>query len=412
MQIVQRRVHMKKLLVLILTICMLLTAMAGAAFGAEADTIKEAPDIKIVMEGAITKYKNVPVSVKGSNLLPLREMLVNLGVPNDDEHIIYNSEDKSVAIKYGQTTILLKIGDTKAYVNDEPLTLNAAPVLYKNSTYIPIRFVAEALGKKVVWDGATRSVLVCDKASFESIEELLKKSNEASANVKKYRIGMDIDAVSGSGAVKFGIGIKADAAVDKAGKKMYMEMLIKMLGLELNVDSYFADNKTYTSSPFDGAWEMKTYTDKEYEEMFESQTITNPINVREALCAGLVLEENAADNEIVLSGDVYLADLYANALEQQGSILGSDQDTIKSPKTFDTYDLRMIIDKDTYLLKSLVMKVSAVEDNNGQKVTTDITVTLSFSDYNGDFKVIVPDEVKQNAVEAETTDGSGGKSKS
>jgi hypothetical protein len=397
---------MKRVLVFILAVVVLTAAMTMTAFGAEADSVKEAPDIKIVIDGALTSYKNVPVSVNGSNLLPLRELLVNLGVPNDDDHIIYKSADKSVTIIYGQTTILLKIGDTTAYVNGEPIKLNAAPILYKNSTFIPIRFVAEAMGKKVVWDGKTRTVLVCDAAKFESVQQLLNKSNEAAAKVGKYKMGMELNATVDSGAMKTIFGVKADAAVDKAGKKMHMGLLMNMLGIEIKSDSYYADNKAYSLNPLNGQWEKKTYTEKEYNEMFESQA-NNQIKTEEALCAGLVIDENAGDDGIVLSGDVYLADLYNNTLEQQSSLLGKDADTAENTPKFDTYNIRIVLDKDTYLVKSLVMKVSAQEDNgSGQKQKTDVTVSMSFSEYDGGFSVVVPEEVAKKAVEVKTDEKS------
>ncbi len=400
---------MKKFFMLMAAVIILLTAMTGTAFGADAASIKEAPDIKIVMEGSLTTYKNVPVSVNGNNLLPLREMLVNLGVPNDDEHIIFNSKEQSVTIISEQTTILLNIGETTAYVNNSPVTLNAAPVLYNNSTYIPVRFVAEALDKKVVWDGSTRTVFISDRARFESIEQLLKKSNEAAAKADKYKMKMDINAVSGTGALKFTIGVKADAAVDKPGKKMYMEMLVDMLGAEVNSDTYFADNKSYAVNPITGEWEKKTYTDKEYEQLFQAQTNVNSIKAEEAMCAGLVQKESANADEIVLRGDVYLADLFKNALAQQNSVMGTD--TAENPPRFDTCNLQMVLDKNTFLLKSLDMKVSAEENNNGQKVTTDITVITNFSDYNGDFNISVPDDILQGAVETKPDAGDGGSGK-
>lgn len=391
---------MKKLLIMIMAAVVMLSSLTGTVLGAEADTVKEAPDIKIVMDGALTTYKNVPVSINGSNLLPLRELLVKLGVPNDDDHIIYNSEDKSITIIYGQTTILLKIGDNTAYVNGEPLTLNAAPILYKNSTYIPIRFVAEALGKKVVWDGKTRTVLVCDEARFDSIQQLLTKSNEAAAKVKKYKMSMKVTAETKTGAMKSTFSIMADSAVDKAGRKMSMEMLIKMFGIEFSSDSYFADKKAYSVNPLTGQWEMKTYTDKEYNEMFQSQANSNSIYVQDALCAGLSLAENTDDGDIVLKGDVYLADLYNSALAQQAGRFGSDPAEIANASGFDSYDLRMVLDKDTYLIKSLVMKVTADADaGNGVKEKTDIAVVLGYSDYDGDFEISVPEHVIKQAVE-------------
>ncbi len=400
---------MKKLFVLMTAVIILLTVMTGTAFGADAAAIKEAPDIKIVMDGSLTTYKNVPVSVNGSNLLPLREMLVNLGVPNDDDHIIYDSKEKSITIVMEQTTILLKIGDATAYVNDSPLTLNAAPVLYNNSTYIPVRFVAEALDKKVAWDGTTRTVFVSDRANYESIEKLMNKSNEAASQTDKYRVKMDINAVSGTGALKFAIVIKADAAVDKTGKKMYMDMLTNMLGTEIRADSYFADNKAYAINPITGEWEKKTYSDKEYEQLFQTQAETGQIKVEEILCAGLVQKESANPDEIVLRGDVYLADVFKSALAQQKSVTGTND--IESLPGFDKCNLQLVYDKNTSLLRSLDMKVSAEEIKNGQKVTTEITVSRTYRDYNGDFKISVPEEILQGAVEAKPDEGSGGSGK-
>ncbi len=391
---------MKKLLSFILAVVILTAAMTGTAFGAEATTAKEAPDIKIIMDGKLTKFSNVPVSINGSNLLPLRELLVNLGVPNDDDHIIYKSADKSITIIYGQTKIQLKIGDKTAYVNDKPLTLNAEPILYKNSTYIPIRFVAEALGKKVVWDGSTRTILVCDTDKFEAIQQLLIKSNESEEKLKKYKMSIILSADSTSGAMKTSFGIGVDASVDKIAKKMYMEMLINMLGFEFTADTYFADNASYTSNPFTGQWTKKTYTEEEYDEMFTAQSGSTAIKANDVLCAGLSLGKSNDDGDIVLVGDIYMKELFNNALEQQSTILGTDGNDDSNDAKFDTCELTIILDKDTYLKKSLTTKLSKTKDNDGRKEQSNVTITIYYSS-DSDFEVTVPAEVIEKAVEGE-----------
>ncbi len=397
---------MKKLLASILALVMLF-AMTGNSFGAEIQSVNEVPDIKIVMDGSLTTYKNMPISINGSNLLPLREMLVNLGVSNDDEHIIFNKADKSVTTKMGDTTIVLYIGKNTAYVNEKPLTLNVAPVIYKNSTYIPLRFVAEALGKKVVWSGSSRTVLICDLAKFENIKQLLDKSNEATANAQRYKMDMDISATAATGTMKFKLDMKTNAAVDQANKKMYMEILLNMFGMEISTGTYFSDNTEYSYNIDNGKWEKKIYSEKEYEEMFKKQPGANSIKAQDTLCAGLVETESSNKDEIVLSGDVYLTELYEDALSQQGNTSGTDKNTAE----LNNCELKMVLDKNTYLLKSLIMNVSAEGKEGSQTTTTDMVFTMVFSEYNGEFEVTVPQEVLETAVEAGSSKDSVSSSK-
>jgi|LSQX01.2.fsa_nt_gb hypothetical protein len=393
---------MKKLLVCIVAVVMLITAMAGTAFAAETE-INEVPDIKIIMGGSRTSYKNVTINIKGSNLLPLREMLVNLGVPNDDDHIIYDGKEKSVTVIMGDTTLLLYIGKNEAYVDGKPIALNAPPVLYNNSTYIPLRFVAEALGKEVVWDGASRTVLISDKEQFAATKQLLEKNKEATAKFDKYKMDMDISATAGDATVKVTFNIKAATALDMANKKMYMSMVMDMLGMEISTDMYYSDNTSYTSGILTEGWQKQTFTEKEYEILFETQSNTALVDATDSLCAGLSQMKSENENEIVLGGDVYIADLYASALAQQGGLLGSTQQDI--PK-FDTFKVKMTIDKETNLMKNLTMDVTAEQDVDGENITIDLKMYVVFKEYGGDFEIVVPEDVIKNAVDVSEVGGS------
>jgi hypothetical protein len=54
--------------------------------------------------------------------------------------------------------VKLTIDNRKAAVNNQTVTLEQAPVIINGNTMIPVRFVAEALGAKVLWDGNERKV--------------------------------------------------------------------------------------------------------------------------------------------------------------------------------------------------------------------------------------------------------------
>jgi hypothetical protein len=52
----------------------------------------------------------------------------------------------------------LTIGKKEALVNSQVQVLSVEAQLIEGSTYIPLRFVGEALGDTVIWDAKTRSI--------------------------------------------------------------------------------------------------------------------------------------------------------------------------------------------------------------------------------------------------------------
>ena len=90
--------------------------------------------------------------------VPVRYLTLSLGVPVDK--IKWNPNDKIVTLEKNSTTITLTIGSKVLYVNYKPHNMDVAPVIKKGRTYLPARYVAEALGHKVGWDANTRAVLI------------------------------------------------------------------------------------------------------------------------------------------------------------------------------------------------------------------------------------------------------------
>ena len=66
--------------------------------------------------------------------------------------------------------IVLQIGNTKASVNKEEVTLEAAPYIKNGRTMVPIRFIAEGLGAEVGWDNATKSITITKETITISLQ--------------------------------------------------------------------------------------------------------------------------------------------------------------------------------------------------------------------------------------------------
>lgn len=68
---------------------------------------------------------------------------------------------------YSDNLLLMKIDNKKAYkVIDELQIPDAAPYIENDITMVPLRATAEALGKKVMWYGNARFILIADSFNF------------------------------------------------------------------------------------------------------------------------------------------------------------------------------------------------------------------------------------------------------
>lgn len=72
----------------------------------------------------------------------------------------WNSVFRLVIIKLQDKEIILQIGTSYASVGGKKYTLDSAPIIDKGRTLVPIRFIAEALNSSVEWDSTTKTVTI------------------------------------------------------------------------------------------------------------------------------------------------------------------------------------------------------------------------------------------------------------
>lgn len=382
---------MKKINLCIIFCLIFVFSMTSFVYAGE--IIVETPKVKIVIDGNISKYTDIPINANGRTMLPMVAILTDLGVKNDKEHIKWNSSDRSITILKDSTKIFLKVGDKKAYVNDEPVTIDAAPMIYKNKTYIPASFVALSLGKKVVWDGSTSTVLITDNAKFEQIKDILSKSDNAMLAVNKLRLGIDMAIAMKQAQMDMKFNVKRSGEMDKLQKLMHFNMNMDMPFVSMNSEYYFADNVQYAKNPMTGEWESTNVSDGEFEQAFTDSDITTILNSNDALCAGLAIQESPNPDEILLKGNVYLDELMDKASQNSGD---------GSMPNFDSTYMEVSINKNTYVLNKIYMKLAGNFSNMDGESKADVDVTITYSDYDGSFEIKVPQDVIQNAVEVNT----------
>ncbi|MGI6777652.1 MAG: DUF6612 family protein [Acetivibrionales bacterium] len=380
----------------------LVAAFCIISFVQAEDSIVETPDVKIIIDGRLTSYENVPLSINQRTFLPLREFLVNLGVQDDNEHIRWNSSEKSVTVYKDDIRIYLKLGSKIVYINNKPIEMDAAPISYTNQkVYIPIRFVSEALNKKIVWDGSSNTVLIRDIDDFEEVKGIVEKSNLAFDSISKYRLNMDTALRMGNEELSMNIKARTSAEVDNEKKKMHMIVNTGFLGMDLSSDIYYCDGVQYVEDPVSGEWEKTEMPKQTYDDMFRRNSSIDMLDATDALCAALVISESAGPDEIILKGNIYMDEIFQKVSKYMNRDNGNG--IIKPEYSFDEYYVEMSIDRDTYLLNSMLMNVKSGVKSGGEDIPMDININIIYGDYNGDFDVVIPQEIFDSAVNSKGT---------
>lgn len=111
------------------------------------------PNISIKINGENKVFSPGPVIKDGTTLVPMRSFFEALGC-----EVSWNNSTQTATGTRGDRIVQLTIGKKEALVNSQVQVLSVEAQLIEGSTYIPLRFVGEALGDTVIWDAKTRSI--------------------------------------------------------------------------------------------------------------------------------------------------------------------------------------------------------------------------------------------------------------
>ena len=96
-----------------------------------------------------------PEIVNGRTVVPLRFIGEQLGASFE-----WDGETRQITYTKDDTTILLWIGQNRAVVNGEELTLDVPPEIINGRTVVPLRFIGEQLGASFEWEGTTQTITI------------------------------------------------------------------------------------------------------------------------------------------------------------------------------------------------------------------------------------------------------------
>ena len=98
-----------------------------------------------------------PVIKEGRTLIPVRAVIMGLGAEID-----WDKEKGLVTVTKGDITIEFYIDDVVFYINGKKHELDIPAQLISNRTFVPLRYLAEALGKRVKYNDKKDEVTIGD----------------------------------------------------------------------------------------------------------------------------------------------------------------------------------------------------------------------------------------------------------
>lgn len=167
-------------------------------------------DIPVYINNQVKSFNPAPQIIEGKTLVPMRAFFEALGA-----EVKWEGSTRTATGTRGDTEVVLQIDNKTAYVNGEERTLSIPAQLVNNSTFIPLRFVGEALGDKVVWDSGT---IYITSASVESPEP-----SDKTYTYMMYLNGTDLET-------RYGMATYDLAEMTKVGSNENMNFIVQTGG--------------------------------------------------------------------------------------------------------------------------------------------------------------------------------------
>lgn len=118
--------------------------------------------------GELIQMDVSPQIIEGRTMLPIKYAATPLGAD-----ILWDGVARKVTVSLGEIKMELWIGQNSAIVNGKTVLIdaenpNVKPLIVKDRTMLPLRFITENLGCEINWEAATRKVTITkDKNSSE-----------------------------------------------------------------------------------------------------------------------------------------------------------------------------------------------------------------------------------------------------
>lgn len=134
----------------IISVLFSMTILLSVAIGVNAN-----PLITVTVDGEAVVFDAQPEMVNERTMVPMRAIFEKLGA-----EVSWDQPTQTVTAVTEDKTVVATVGEMSMYVNGEEKVMDVAPYIKEERTYVPARFVSEALDCKVDWDQENYTVII------------------------------------------------------------------------------------------------------------------------------------------------------------------------------------------------------------------------------------------------------------
>ncbi|MCH7320618.1 copper amine oxidase N-terminal domain-containing protein [Solibacillus sp. MA9] len=145
---------MKKYLAVLFTAVLAMSLFfVSPSYAAETNKNLVEQKVTVIINGEIISFNDPILNNSGTILLPMRDFYEAIGA-----EVSWNQIDKIATSERNGQIVELTINSKTAKVNGDNAQLLVAPMIYKDRTYIPMRFVSENSDGQVYWNQENKVV--------------------------------------------------------------------------------------------------------------------------------------------------------------------------------------------------------------------------------------------------------------
>ena len=174
--------NFRKILTLTLAIIMLLMPADALA---KRHQKRDIPLNGIIVNDHIVFSDVAPYIKNSRTYVPIRFIAEELGFD-----VKWDSKTKKVTMTDGKSTVELTIGSKTMLVNGKKVTLDAPAEIKDQRTFVPLRAIAEAFGKKVEYSNDYRAVCIGDDVKFNKNYRVVYYYDKIEPVITEYEINI------------------------------------------------------------------------------------------------------------------------------------------------------------------------------------------------------------------------------
>lgn len=123
--------------------------------------------IHVLVDGVLVEFPKDPVIINNSTMVPFRKLFEEFGL-----EVGWDPATRTATGTKEKLEISLTIDSKIANVSGHEINLPAAPKIVDGNTMVPLRFIGEATGRRVTWDGELRIVRIDTTVTSYNFEYL------------------------------------------------------------------------------------------------------------------------------------------------------------------------------------------------------------------------------------------------